>query len=228
MATPAPINATADQAYDALYQNVGDGLRGPPEGILEAWRHARAEGLAAVTVDWRAALQAFPQYATDFIPVYEELLNNPVDPTLAIGDVQEELAVKYTQVIDATNPSLLVLLQKIDPRFSIYPIDPNQSTTTECDARPFEDWNPASPQACGPAFDLNGRTYTLFPNYSSDFILPVLLAIGGTFTEEDKRVMQLAKDSLNDALPSWVDFRIFGSLGFILDVDLLDVTAFGS
>lgn len=228
MATPEPIAVNADQVYDALYQAVGDGLRGQPDSIVEAWRYARSAGIAAFTVDWRAALQAFPQFSSDFISVYEDLLDYSVDPTLPLEDQQADIAVRYTQVIDATNASLLIMLQKIDIRFSIVDQDPDLSSTTECGARAFEDWSPASVSACGPAFDL-GRTYSLVPNYSSDFIVPVNLGVVGPVTAADKRAILSAREALNDALPAWVDHRVVvNDAGFILDEDLLDVTAFGT
>lgn len=225
------IEMTPDQVYDALYQSVGDGLRAPQGSIVEEWRHARAEGLSAVTVDWRAFLQTFPNHATDFIPVYEDILGMQLDPSWTTEEKQQALALRWTSAPDASGSSLTEQLEAIDPRFSI--ADPGlagaeYSTVTESGARAFEDWNIFSPLVCGPAFDL-GRSHTLFPNYSTDFITPVLFDLGGAPpTADEMRLYGLAADQLNAALPAWVDFRLYGDIGFVLDEDLLDFTVFGA
>jgi hypothetical protein len=51
----------------------------------------------------------------------------------------------------------------------------------------------------------------------------------GAISAEQKRRIEDGKAVLNRALPSWVDFRIINDPtgGFILDLSLLDLGAFG-
>jgi hypothetical protein len=144
---------------------------------------------------------------------------------------REIVAQLWTRTIDATNPKLTSMLQDIDALFEILVLPPEYTRTTEPGVRAFEDWDPGDPGACGPAFDLNngasGPKATSFTNFSDDFIAFVHLDIGGgSFTPGNQRSFAAAQDELNESLPAWVDFRIFTSCGFILDTDLLDVTAF--
>jgi len=227
MPTPPNIEMTPELAYEALFQAVGDGLRGGPDSVVEAWRASRAEGLSVATVDGRAVLQAWPDRATDFLPVYEELLGVALDPSLSVEDRQAALAVLYTQAIDAVLGSIVLQLQMIDPLFVVVGMPYEQSVTTEIGVRAFSDWDPLDPAASGPAFDLPGRTVSLVPNYSTDFIVYAWLNTPGPLTSTDQRSLNLAADQLNSMLPAWVDFRVFKSAGFILDLDLLDVTMFG-
>jgi len=69
----------------------------------------------------------------------------------------------------------------------------------------------------------------MYPNYSTHFVCYVLYAIGASSipTAEQYRVIERAKELLNEVLPSWVDFSmVYSSGGFILDHDLLDLGCF--
>lgn len=218
-------------AYDSLRQAVGDGLRARVGSIVEKWRMAKARGLAAIVQDDRAAMQAFPNLATDFLEVYEEILRIVPPSGTSETDRRDTVVARYTRTVDATHPKLLAQLQALDPLFEILIIEPELTRTTDVGVRAFQDFNPASPLACGPAFDLHVGTSeknSSVPNFSDDFILYVLLDIGGgTFTPAHRRAILAAQDELNESLPAWVDFRTFTAVGFILDLDLLDVTVFG-
>jgi len=62
--------------------------------------------------------------------------------------------------------------------------------------------------------------------FSNDFILHVLFDIGvGAPSIPNQRTLVEAREELNETLPAWVDFRLFTVCGFILDQDLLDITA---
>jgi len=227
MPTPPNIEMTPDLAYEALFQAVGDGLRSSPDSIVEAWRMSRAEGLSTAVVDGRVVLQAWPDRATDFLTVYESLLGVSLDPSLSVEDRQIALAVLYTQAIDAVLASIVLQLQVINPLYLVVGMPYDQAITTEMGARAFADWDPLDPLASGPAFDLPGRTVSLFSNYSTDFIVYAWLNTPGPLTSSDKRDLTAGAEQLNSMLPAWVDFRVFKSAGFILDLDLLDVTMFG-
>lgn len=224
---PAPN----ELVHDALFQAVGDGLRSRPTSIVEKWRMARARGLAAIVQDDRAALQAFPNLATDFLEVYEAILRIVPEPGSSDDERRTEVVRRYTRTIDATHPKLLAALVALNPLFEILTLEPSLTRTTDVGARAFQDYNPASPLACGPAFDLHvggSQTCSAFPNFSDDFILYVLLDVGGgAFTPAHQRSLLAAQDELNESLPAWVDYRLFTAVGFILDLDLLDVTVFG-
>lgn len=220
------IELTTSEIYDALFQAVGDGLRGQPDSIVEAWRMAKAEGLTVASRDGRAILQAWPSTAYDFIPVYEEILGVTVDPTLTTEQKQQALSVAYTQAIDAVLGSIAAQLAAIDPAFTVVEYPYEQAVTTETGVRAFEDWDPLDPLASGPAYGLATRSHTLWPNYSTDFILYAWLDTPGSLSVSDQRSLTAAAEQLNTILPAWVDFRVFKSAGFILDLDLLDVTVF--
>jgi hypothetical protein len=216
-----------EMVYDAIFQAVGDGLRGPYGSIVEAWRLSKSCGIAATIQDDRAAMQAFPNMCTDYLPVYENLLQIVPETGQSEEDRRQLVTERYTRTIDATFPKLEAQLDVVDPLFEII-IPPFELTrTTEMSVRAFQDWNPGSGSACGPAFGA-GRKQTLFPNYSDSFVLYAYLNVGsGPTTATNLRTMAAVKAGLNESLPAWVDFRVFSSIGFILDLDALDVTAFG-
>jgi hypothetical protein len=221
------IEFSTGDIYDALFQSVGDGLQAGPDSIVEAWRLARAEGLQVATCDARAMKQAFPNFATDFLPVYESILGVQLDQSLTVEEKQIELARLYTQVVDASGPSLEDQLHEIHPSFEIYAIPYEHTYVTEVGVRAFEDWHPLAPLASGPRYDpLSGRTFTNFPNYSSMFKVHVWLNVPIT-TEDHWKAIMAAREMLAEALPAWVDFVVFEAFGFILDQDRLDVTVFG-
>lgn len=216
-----------EQVYDAIYQAVGDGLRARPRSIVETWRMAKSRGLAAVMQDDRATMQAFPDKATDYLPVYEQILRIVPASDQSEQERRDVVTARYTRSIDATYPKLAAQLDTIDPLFQILTLPYTLTRTTDVGVRAFEDWDPSDPLASGPDYG-GGREHTVIPNFSDDFVLAVFLDVGpGAFNVTNQRALELAKQELNESLPAWVDFRVFTALGFILDQDLLDVTAFG-
>lgn len=216
-----------EEVYDAMYQNVGDGIQAGPDTLVEEWRWARARGLAACTMDDRAAYQAFPDLSIDYLPVWEDILGIPPDPNASITERQETVLAEYTRAIDASFPKLQAALTEIDPLMSILLIPRDLVRTTE-PGRAFQDWDPNDPLASGPPFNLpGGRTESVLPNFSDDFIIAVLFDVGaGAISVSNQRKLSDAQNELNESLPAWVDSRLFTACGFILDTDILDVTAF--
>lgn len=217
-----------EEVYDAMFQNVGDGIQGPEGSLVEKWRNARARGIAVFTNDERATAQAFPEISTDYLPVWEDILDIPPSPSASIAERQSTVLAAYTRVIDASFPKLTSGLQEIDPLLSILLI-PHDLIRTTVPGRGFQDWDPASVQASGPPFRLGsgavGDDATAFPNFSDEFILTVLFDVGaGVLTVANQRKFAEAQALLNESLPAWVDFRMFTECGFILDQDILDVT----
>ncbi len=217
-----------EEVYDAMRQNVGNGIQGPEGSLVEKWRNARARGIAAFTQDDRAASQAFPDISTDYLPVWEDILDIPPQPGASLSERQATVLVAYTRVIDASFPKLEDGLKSIDELMSILLI-PHDLIRTTVPGRAFEDWDPTDPSASGPPFRLNaggvGNTATGFPNFSDEFILTVLFDVGaGLLSVTNQRSFAEAQDLLNESLPAWVDFRLHTACGFILDQDLLDVT----
>lgn len=214
-----------ESVYDAVYQNVGDGIRSSPNSLVESWRVARARGVAAAEGDGRAAMQAFPDLSTDYLPIFEDLLG--IVPAADASEQERRNSVEnaWTRTIDATYPKLDDSLQSLDPLFSILLL-PYEYSRVTVPGRAFEDWDPGDSLACGPAFN-TGLTYTNYPNYSDDFVLFLLFDVGSALNDpSNQRTLQEALDLLNESLPSWVDFRLFANCGFVLDEDDLDITAF--
>ncbi len=131
-----------EEIYDAMFQNVGDGIQAPEDSLVEKWRMARARGLAAVVQDERAAAQSFPDLSTDFIPVWEDILGIPPDPTASESDRQATILEAYTRLISASFPDLTSLLNDIDPLMNIL-LTPHDLVRTTVPGRAFEDWTPS-------------------------------------------------------------------------------------
>jgi len=219
-----------EMVYDAMFQNVGDGIQAGEGTLVEKWRMARARGIAASQLDDKATAQAFPDISTDYLPRWEEILNISLNPAASEVERQQTVLAEYTRTIDATYPKLLTALTDLDPLMEIILMPPALTRTT-VPPRGFEDWDPSAGDASGPPFRLAatgsaGDNATGYPNFSDDFILFVLYDIGvGVPSATATRTMADARTELNESLPAWVDFRLFTVCGFILDQDLLDITA---
>jgi len=229
---PSPQEA----AYEALKSAVGVGNSAPGQmldTIIESWRIARARGLAAAMDDDRAAAQITPEFATDLIPVYEDLLATYFATATPDQTRRDELTAQYIRQLSAAHVPLETSIQAINPGASLQLIDREETRDTQF-GRVFEDYDPANPLASGPAFDINlvvssgsGAKVTSFPNFSSDFIVLVdSPTLGPAIEQVDILNINLIGKLLNEVLPSWVDFRIFVNCGFILDQDPLDATVF--
>jgi hypothetical protein len=221
-----------EQVYDAMRSAVGEGNSGEPDSLIEAWRLARARGFAAMVVDDRAAAQAAPATATDFIPVYEQLLHRFFPASASEQDRRDALQDAWVALPEAGSSELLARIQLLNPAAS-YSIVPRRETRDTQLGRAFQDHAPASVRADGPAFAFvngtSGTKVTTFPNYSTDFLCLVSsppLGGPGTWTRADILVLGQIRELLNLALPAWVDHRVYADCGFVLDSDLLDSTAF--
>ena len=216
-----------EQVFTGMKQALGDGGYALDDETMDGqWRLALAKGAVASLSDERAVKQWDPSRATSWIPVWEKVLLITASDAQSDEERRQVILDRYVATLTAVTGTLEAALQVIDPLFSVVDHDPDTADTTHL-GRMFEDWDPSDPDACGPAFG-GGRTSTLWPNYSEDLVIFVQYAIAsGTMTAENQRRLNRAEAILNQALPAWVGFRIFTSLGFILDESLLDVGAFG-
>jgi len=214
------------QSYNALRQMVGTGGSAEDGTIEGEWRYAKARALIAAFSDERSSYQQFPDIATDFIPIHEEILGLVSNNKLSDEARRKRNVDRWTRQIDASAPGVEYQLQEIDPRFSLLHPDRDLLRTT-VSGRAFEDYPSGSGPIDGPTFNIGGsQTYTNFPNYSDDFRVIVFFNIGGLVTTETQNLMSRAADILDEVLPAWVTWSIVTSLGFYLDISQLDYGAF--
>jgi len=211
-----------ERVYQAMRRAVGDGGVAVTEnGIDGLWRRCKAGAIASLnTFPERAALQAFPHLATDHIPVYEEELG--ITPAAAATDVarRADITAAYTRKIQATGPDLATQLSAIDPRTSLLDI-PRATSGVVALGKAFQ------PQDGTPSYG-GGRLSTSFPNFSTEFHVPVILNLGASPVPGpgDQLIIARIKRTLRDVLPAWVSSAVItGSPGFYLDVSPLDYTA---
>jgi hypothetical protein len=210
-----------DSTYRALRASVGlGGSADDDENTIDGvWRQARASGLAAAfATGERAVVNYFPGRATDLLPYYEEFLLIVPDDEDDEPGRRREAERRFTYEVDASTPSVEADLERIDERFSILQIDKAQVVETIF-GRAFEDFAATLPFG-------GGRKSSAFANFSTDFILFVLLDIGSGVLPgpAEAAILREAADLLNGALPTWVHFQQSTADGFILDESLLDVT----
>lgn len=212
---------STERVYDALRGAVGIGGAARDEDSLEAiWRQCKARAIAAgLSFDERAALQAFPHLATDALPYYERsLLDRQRDPEDTDQDRRVRLAAKWTDERGGSHSDILAGLTAIDSRFSVLSVSDADTTTTVL-GRAYEDLAGTEPFG-------GGRKATLFPNYSTHFVLTAVLALGGgSLGPAERRLIAEAQDFLADNLTAWDGIQVaVDADGFELDVDVLDYT----
>lgn len=208
-----------ENVYRGLRSAVGIGGAGEIDGLEDLWRQAKAYGIAAgLDTDQRAILQFFPDRATDAIPYYEALLLAPLPPGLEVHERQALLAARFTSPPASNTEEVNLGLQQLDERFSIVALD-HSLTEVTVHGRAFEDLAGTLPFG-------GGRRSTIAPNYSTDFAVIMLLDLAGApFTDQDVATLERGRNYLTTALPAWVFFGEATGIGFILDEDLLDLTA---
>ena len=215
--------ATATESLHLMLRGaVGKGGASIDDESLEAiWRQCKARVIAASgTFDERAALQAFPDLATDLLPYYERTLADRRRSASETDEVRRaRLAARWTDEIGGNDAALEAALQTIDSRFTVVPAVESDATTTIW-GRWFEDLAGTEP------FN-GGRSATLFPNYSTEFVLTALLTLsGGGIDLDAQRAIAEAQDFLADNLAAWIGIQVAVDVaGFHLDVDVLDYTA---
>lgn len=203
--------ADAERIWRELRKLIGEGGPGPEGGLEDLWRQCKAQAIAAALGAYeRAVLQAFPQTATDHLPLVEKMLG-----TSAATPHERRAAATtaYTRELGADVPTLRAELQQIDARFDVLDRDPATVETTQL----------------GKTFEGRGDELiaSAKPNYSGfdEIVVTYDLADGDEVPPATS--LAAAESYLNEALPSWVDhYVIAADLGFYLDESPLDFTGF--
>jgi hypothetical protein len=209
-----------ERTYQMLRSAVGKGGASTDDDSIEAiWRQSKAKGIGLVgTFDERAALQAFPNLATDLIPYYERLLISPRDPGASDEERRGVTASRFTASSAFLHAEIEADLQLIDSRFEVVIPADDEATTTNF-GRAFEDLAGTEP------FN-GGRSSTLLPNYATQYVFTALLDNGGiALTPLDLRAILAARRHLRVVLPAWMALQVVVGVGFILDTSPLDYTA---
>jgi hypothetical protein len=212
--------------WQALRDAVGKGGPGPEDSIEDLWRQARARVIAFSSCGMeRAALQVFPNIATDWLAYYEKLLG--IFPPVGATETErrEEAARRFAIELRSDGPSLLAALQEIEPDTELVAVDPDLTIVAQFgvayNARPY-----TNPFGSNNASD--------FPAFSTDEVVTVRVTLEPGETQIAPLTILRMEETLNELLPAWVDFAVTqvdstGTLGFWLDGafgSLLDLTAF--
>jgi hypothetical protein len=214
-----------ESTYSAMQRMVGrNGYASDDDEIEALWRQAKADALAALgTFDERAALQASPETATDYVSVYEEILGITVDTDLSEQQRRDVIVPDYTGVPEAWTLGLNDAIHRIDPIASIL-VRPWINSGTCQIGRWYEPFDGSD------TYDSSGqRNSTSWPNVSDAHSVIVKYDLGQGVApnrEQQRKTIQI-QNHLNEVCPSWVDFHVIYSIGFELDTSLLDTTGFG-
>lgn len=215
-----------ESTYTAMQRMVGrNGYSTNDDEIEALWRQAKSDALAALgTFDERAAMQASPETATDYIPVYEEILGITIDTERSDQQRRDVIVPDYTGVPEAWTTGLNEAIARIDTLASVL-FRPWRNSGTCQIGRWYEPFDGSDP------YDASGsRNSTAWPNVSDMHTVIVKYDIGSGVApnrEQLRKAIQI-QNHLNEVCPSWVDFHLIYSTGFILDRSLLDATGFGS
>ena len=215
---PSPVEAI----YKHLKACVGDGFSGD-DGTIEAyWRWARARAMWAACDDERAAMQAFPERATDTIPMYEDILGLQPAGRDDESRRQEIVNIWYAAAY-GDHDTLEAALLAIDSRFdTLVQVEAYGATTGA--GRAFEDYIPTTNP---PPFG-GGRSETKVPNFSHRLRFYARLDIGaGIPSSTDRNSIARAKAMLDKRLPAWVDHRVITHIGFFVGVDAVEYGGVG-
>lgn len=188
------------------------------------WRASKAYGLGALqSVDEAAHWQGFPHTVTDELETYEEILGITAPPGLSENERRERVTALWTAKARADYLTLGEQLELLDSRFSmIAPVRANSGVVVP--GKAFD--KPDTPDAGGNY--AGRRTCTLWPNFSDDYVVSVMLAVGSSSaTGAIGDLYNRAVEILDDSLPAWNDFQVKFAEGFTLDTSLLDLTGLG-
>lgn len=202
-----------EQAWMALRSMLGPKGPGPIGGLEDAWREAKVSGLVKVlTMAERAAMQVFPQSATDHLPVYEELLR--LSPTGTEQDRRDAASTAWSLELNALIPALRAALQAIDANLDVIMQDNDLCANFQF-GQAFS--------KSGVAFSNDYRDVSHYPNYANAFILYVLYG-NQPAGVPDTEVVAAAEDMLRERLPSWIDYVVLTSVGFLVGTSPLGWT----
>jgi len=171
----------------------------------------------------RTLLESIPDRAIDNLPEFERLCRIVVPEGAWRLERQQEVGRVWTELQSAVFFKMRNGIKAIDSRFELVP-HPTATATRTVPGLPFEPQDGSFPFRF-----TGGRTHSLFANLSTDFKWRVQL-VGATapLTGADIDAIDKAKAYMGKRLPVWNSFNFVTKVGFILDVDPLDLTAFGS
>lgn len=187
--------------WQALRDVVGKGGAGEIDTIEDLWRQAKARVIAFSSASMeRAALQVFPDRATDWLPYYEALLGIVPGATQTEDERREVAARRFARQLFADVQRLEAYLQEIEPACVVLSIDHDKTDVGQHGrafaARPYDGSYGSTAQA------------TLFPNYSTEFVVTVRVTLAsGVTTIPMQKQLDLAR-ALGELLPAWVDFQV--------------------
>lgn len=212
---PTPI----ENVYRMLKSAIGKGgisTNDEDESLEALWRQSKAKGIGlANDLDERAAEQAFPDKATDLLPYYERTLMTQPAPGASREERQSLVARRWTQAVAFLTAEIESALQEIDSRFSVL-LTTDEDAAKTVFGRNFEDLAGSEPYG-------DARRHTLYPYFSSYYLVTALLDNGGTVpTAAEARSILAAKDHLASVLSAWQSFQVVTAVGFNLDEDHLD------
>ena len=217
-----------EKAYAVIKRMVGrNGYADDDDEIEAQWRQAKAYALSMISsVDERAARQISPAYATDHIPLFEEMLGIPSDETLSDEQRRRRIVPDYVDVPEAWTEALTTQLKAIDPLAEIITRTWATASTTQI-GKWYEEFTPIAGKEYD---DVGARKATAYPSISDmhQVIIKYDLGNGVKPNREQDRKTLLMQDTLNDTIPGWVNFSIIYATTFTLDSSLLDATGFGS
>jgi len=169
----------------------GRDVAGPPNGIEDSWRLAKARAIARVQqLDELAALQAFPDCATAHLAVYEEALG--VDQAATDQERREAIAAAYTAQSDGVAQHVRDVIRRVSTDIDV--------VVTPADLGTVSHFGKVLDSRTVPAWTLAGAGY---PAYSYHAVF-VVSWTGTTTVEQHNQVV----DILDSMLPAWVDWVI--------------------
>lgn len=205
-------------ALTAFLELMGDGWA-PQESDADPERlfyEAVAEGLGVTRAfGEHAACQAYPEIASDYVPVYEQQLG--IVPGTEDDEQRREAAsTAYGAVKAADGPDLAAGVATIDARATVLSsVWSDEDATME--ARPWGD----SGESYGAARPASG-----YPAYSTARRVYVLVDVGytGALTNADRLAVARVKTYLAKVLPTVCAFEVITSQGMLLGTSPLDYT----
>jgi hypothetical protein len=213
-----------DAIYRSLRVAVGKGGSGPPDSIEDFWRQSKAQTIASVvTMTERAALQAFPDVATDRLPAYERLLRFGAPAGATDEERRRAIAAAWTTENLADGGSVAASLAHLSAAFSVETLPYEIGCLVAFGKMFFGRDELLSLLAAPPAF----------PNFADDFVVRIRWTLPGGETKPPATAWAAAADLANAVLPAWVDFELVTGDGFFCDggpdgTSLLDLKTLGS
>jgi hypothetical protein len=209
---PTPL----ESAYQSLREAVGAkaGIAGGKSfadgGIEDARRYCRALVIAAAASLQEAALAEFFAITTTYrLREWEDILHLPHQDDAEAGR-QAAAAVAYAKLYGDLPRLREQLRARFDPSINLTLIAREDQVTTMI-GKTLAD-------RTGTVY-FGTRGVQIAPNYSTAWVLNV--SWPGTRTPDE---LALISRVVSRVIPSWVDFQITGSTGFVLGTSLLGQT----